>query len=127
MYPIHRSLINICSDDLVASKEFFTTLFSLSIQFESDWFIHLKAENTNFELGIIDKKNNIVPEQVRSSPNGMYLTFVVDSADDVFACAQTHNIPIIQEPHDTHYGQRRLLLLAPDGAVIDVSSVISSD
>ncbi len=117
-------MTNICSTDLVKSKDFYTKLFNLNIAYDSDWFVHLASDDGKLELGIIDQNNEIVPEDFQHPPQGFYVTFVVDSADKVYETAQTENFEIVSEPADTFYGQRRLLLKDPDGALVDVSSLI---
>ena len=124
MKIVNRLLINICSDKLSVSSEFYVKLFDFKIEYESDWFIHLKSRENNFELGIIDRKNELVPEEYQKSPQGFYLTLVVDSADAIYKEALKSDIEIIKEPHDTNYGQRRCLLKDPNGTLIDVSSLM---
>jgi len=124
MKKINRLMINICSDDLSASKDFYIKLFDFKIQFDSDWFVHLMSNDKPFELGIIDRKNQIVPDRYQNLPQGFYLTFVVDNADETYELAQKENLEIVEKPADTFYGQRRLLLRDPNGTLVDVSSLI---
>lgn len=121
---INRLLINICSDKLAESREFYTTLFDFKVDYDSDWFVHLISKNKQLELGIIDRKNQIVPEHYQHLPQGFYITFVVDNVDDIYQTAMTENIDIVEKPSNTFYGQRRLLLKDPDGTLVDVSSPI---
>jgi len=106
-------MINICSDNLQNSKNFYTKLFNFRVDYDSDWFIHLVSKDGQLELGIIDRVNQIVPEEYQNLPTGFYTTFVVDNADEV-----------VEIPTDTIYGQRRLLLKDPNGSLVDVSSPI---
>jgi len=124
MKPINRLMTNICSENLGESKHFYTTLFDFQINYDSDWFIHLMSINQQLELGIIDKKNDLVPASFQKEPNGFYLTFVVDNAEELFEIAKQNSFTIVNEPIDTDYGQRRLLLKDPDGTLVDVSSPI---
>ncbi|MDN5200040.1 VOC family protein [Fulvivirgaceae bacterium BMA10] len=117
-------MINICSDKLEESKMFYTNLFDFNVNYESDWFIHLISKDKQLELGIIDRKNEIVPNDSKSQPQGFYVTLVVDNADEVFDLAKSNGFDIEQAPEDTFYGQRRLLLKDPNGALIDVSAPI---
>ena len=47
---IQRLLSNLCSQDLKASKQFYTSLFDFDVKYESDWFIHLVAQGGELEL-----------------------------------------------------------------------------
>ena len=125
MHPINRLLINICSDNLPKSRDFYTTLFDFNIEFDSDWFVHLVAKDKQLELGIIDRQNQLVPNEYQNLPQGFYVTFVVDSADAIYELAKKSKFEIVEEPKDTFYGQRRLLLKDPDGTLVDVSSLMS--
>lgn len=124
MKSVQRIMTNICSEELSASKNFYTKLFDFDLNFDSDWFIHLVSKDKQLELGIIDKSHEVVPSVIQNQPNGVYITFVVDSADDVFEIAKSEGFIINQEPIDTPYGQRRLLLQDPNGLIVDISSPI---
>ncbi len=125
MKSINRLLTNICSEELAASKNFYTQLFDFEVAFDSDWFINLKARDKQLELGIIDRKHKLVPAEYRNAPAGFYLTFVTDNADKLFEIAKSEGFEVVEEPHNTFYGQRRLLLKDPDGTLVDVSSPIT--
>ena len=119
---INRMMTNVCSQDLDKSKSFYTSLFAFKVNFDSDWFIHLVSQEKGFELGIIAEGHDIVPEEVAGRVTGAYLTFVVDNVDEFYVTCQKLGYPIIQEPSMTPYGQKRMLLAAPEGTVCDVSS-----
>ena len=124
MKNINRFMTNICSENLAASREFYTTLFNFTVDYDSDWFVHLIAANGQMELGIIKKDSEVVPKSFQQDPQGFYLTFVVDSADEVFELAQQKGLEIVEAPTDTFYGQRRLLLKDPNGVLVDVSAMM---
>jgi len=122
MKRINRLMTNICSDTLAESKDFYTRLFDFEVNYDSDWFVHLVSRDGPFELGIISRTHDIVPDGYQNHPQGFYLTFVVDNADEVFEIAEQEGYAILAEPADTFYGQRRLLLQDPNGTLVDVSS-----
>ncbi len=126
MHKIDRLLINICAADINISKKFYIDLFDFTVDYESDWFIHLKSEDNSLELGLIDRNNEIVPESIRNNPTGFYLTFVVENVMVVHKMAERDGFSILEQPHHTKYGQKRMLLKDPDGTVIDVSSPIEN-
>ncbi len=127
MEVLNRIMTNICSDKLQESKHFYTKLFDFNVDYDSDWFIHLISKDKNLELGIIDKSNELVPEGFQNNPQGFYMTFVVESADELFKIAESEKFEIVSPPMDTFYGQRRLLLKDPNGALVDISSPIKGD
>lgn len=117
-------MTNICSDSLDESQEFYVKLFDLTVAYHSDWFIHLISKDKKIELGIIDRTNELVPDGFQNSPQGFYITFVVDNVDEVFEVVKAEKIEVVSAPTDTFYGQRRLLLKDPNGALVDICSPI---
>ncbi|MDY8137734.1 VOC family protein [Aquimarina sp. 2201CG5-10] len=126
MKTINRIMTNICSDNLVKSRDFYAKLFDLNIEYDSDWFIHLISKDKTLELGIIDRTNELVPKGFQNTPQGFYVTFVVDDVDEIFKIAELEGFEIVNKPTNTFYGQRRLLLKDPNGVLIDVSSPIKN-
>ena len=122
---INRFLVTVCAEDIEASKDFYTSLFSFEVNFSSDWFIHLTATNKGFELGIITQGHDVTPQGVKPGANASYLTFVVDDVEVALQKATSLGYKIIEPPADTIYGQRRMLLAAPEGTICDVSSLIA--
>jgi len=122
MNSINRMMTNICSSDLQKSKAFYVKLFDFEVDYDSDWFVHLISKNKQLELGIIDKNSELVPTEFQTNPTGFYITFVVGNVDEVFELTKAEQMQVIQKPADTFYGQRRMLLKDPDGALVDVSS-----
>lgn len=126
MANVNRLMTTICSNDLLESKRFFTSLFNFRIDYESDWFVHLVSEGRGLELGIIDREHELIPEPWQAPAAGSYITFVVDDVDELFDKAKLLGFDIVQAPSATSYGQRRALLREPSGALIDISSPMSS-
>lgn len=119
---VNRLLINLFTEQLSATAEFYTRYFDFEIDFDSDWFIHLISKEKTLEIGLIHPNSEIVPNEVPLKTGGYYLTLVIDDVDLLFEQVKANDIKILQEPQDTFYGQRRLLIQDPNGVVIDVSS-----
>lgn len=118
-----RILTNICSDDLIRSKDFYVELLGFNVKYDSDWYVQLcSPKDSEIEYGIIQRNHELVPKEYQNTPNGMYVTFVVEDVDATYAKAIDMNIPIIQEPRNEFYGQRRFLIKDPDGCLIDICS-----
>ncbi|MEM9808388.1 MAG: VOC family protein [Cyanobacteria bacterium P01_D01_bin.56] len=118
-----RILTNICSDDLPSSKNFYVDLLGLNVKYDSDWYVQLcSPENSEIEYGIIKRDHELVPAQYQQNPTGMYVTFVVPDVDSVYQKAVDMGLPIIQEPRNEFYGQRRFLTQDPNGCLIDICS-----
>ncbi|MEM8560923.1 MAG: VOC family protein [Pseudomonadota bacterium] len=118
-----RILTNICSDDLPASKAFYIELLGFEVKFDSDWYVQLRSgSDSDSEYGIIQRNHELIPEDYRSAPTGMYVTFVVEDVDAVFAKANEMQLEIVRTPKNEFYGQRRFLLKDPNGCLLDICS-----
>ncbi|UGT63393.1 VOC family protein [Nocardia asteroides] len=119
---ISQSFVNICSDRLSTTRDFYVDLLGFHVSFDSDWFVQLSAEDSGAIIGIMARDHELVPEQARGAASGSYLTIVVDDVETVFARAKELSVPIVEEPKDLFYGQRRMLVVDPNGVLVDVSS-----
>lgn len=123
---IDRILINIVSDDLPVAAAFYEKLLGFERIYDSDWFVNLKHPDSEVEIGIIKRGHEIVPQGASGKPGGMYLTFVVTNVEVAVTQAKLLGSQVVEEPTDTSYGQRRMLLLDPDGNTLDISSLQGS-
>ncbi|MFE3546671.1 VOC family protein [Nocardia sp. NPDC059177] len=119
---ISRSFVNICSDQLPTTRDFYVDLFGFQVDYDSDWFVQLTDKGSEATIGIMARDHELVPEPFRGQATGSYITIVVDDVEPVFARAKSLGVPIVEEPRDLFYGQRRMLVTDPNGALIDVSS-----
>ncbi|QCB47765.1 VOC family protein [Hydrogenophaga sp. PAMC20947] len=119
----NRILTNICSDDLPRSRDFYVELLGFEVKFDSDWYVQLQSPaHPEIEFGIINRTSELVPSGFQERPTGMYVTFVVPDVDAVFEVAQRMQLPILQEPKNEFYGQRRFLITDPNGCLLDICS-----
>ncbi|MEL6131456.1 MAG: VOC family protein [Cyanobacteria bacterium J06554_6] len=124
---IQRLITNICSDRLPESRDFYVTLLGFEVTFDSDWYVQVAApENPRLELGFIQRDHALVPAAFQQQPQGVYLTVVMDDVDAVYAQAQAAGVEIVQPPKDEFYGQRRMLMMDPNGLLVDVSATTQS-
>lgn len=122
-----RCFFNVVADDPTATARFYKEMFGFEPRFTSDWFVHLAApEIKALEIGILRRGHEVVPTDANGATGGM-LTLVVDDVDAVYRAAKDASVPIVQEPRDWFYGQRRLVLRDPAGTIIDVSSECAPD
>jgi catechol 2,3-dioxygenase-like lactoylglutathione lyase family enzyme len=121
-----RILTTICSDLLAESRDFYVTLLSCEVSYDSDWYIQLcSPSNKELEFGIILRTNSLVPPEYQTAPSGMYLTFVVPDVDLVYEKALVMGLRIVQEPKNEFYGQRRFLTLDPSSCLVDICSPLN--
>lgn len=125
---MRRAFLTLTSSDLATTRDWYVHLLDLRVEFDSDWFVQLQdPDDTGLELGILDRDHAIAPEPSRGAPAGGYLTVVVDDVDEVHRRATAAGVQVLEAPTDLFYGQRRMLVVDPDGWVVDISSECAPD
>lgn len=113
-------------DDLQRSQGFYAALLGLRPGFESEWYVELlpPLENDGLSgLELLKRGCAPLPEDYQHAASGaLYLCFVVDAVDALHARVQELGLELLQAPRDEGYGQRRMLLRAPEGTLVDLSS-----
>lgn len=123
-----RSFPTLLSTDLPAARDFYVDLFGFEVAFESSWFVNLTTGGEHpRELGFLAHDHELVPAAVRGNPGGVILTFEVEDVDALVARASERGVTVLEAPRDLFYGQRRAVLVDPDGTLIDVSSPCDPD
>ncbi len=126
MTNIDRAFTNVLVADVHTSAQFYETLLGMRRHFDSEWFVLLAHPDfPGFEFGVLDRNHETVPKSHNQTPQGLILTFVVGSVDEAYATALEMKATVVEPPRDMPYGQKRLLLQDPDGALIDLSAPIS--
>jgi catechol 2,3-dioxygenase-like lactoylglutathione lyase family enzyme len=121
---MERAFTNILASDVAATARFYEGLLGMRRLGDFGWFVLLGGgAGDRFELGILDRHHETVPAALAASPAGVILTFVVDDVHAVHDRARDMGVDVIEGPKDMFYGQTRLLLRDPSGAVVDVSSL----
>ncbi|MDF3415453.1 glyoxalase [Sulfitobacter sp. M57] len=122
---MNRAFTNILSNNVEGTASFYEDLLGMKRAGDFGWFIVLSHdEMPTFEMGVLDRDHETVPDGFSSGSTGNILTFVVNDLEEVHARAVSMQTDIIQEPTDLPYGQRRLMLRDPSGSVVDISSPI---
>ena len=122
-----RCFFNVVTDDPAATARFYQEMFGFERRFTSDWFVHLAAPDLGgLEIGVLRRGHEVVPAGADGATGGM-LTLVVDDVDAVYRTAKDASVPILEEPRDWFYGQRRLVIRDPAGTIVDVSSECAPD
>jgi catechol 2,3-dioxygenase-like lactoylglutathione lyase family enzyme len=118
MYPV------IGSQQLTATKDFYTSHLGFSVTFEADWYISLIREADAYQLAILDHTHATVPEGFRKPVQGLILNFETDDVDEVYERVQAAGLPIHLEIRDEAWGQRHFITSDPNGVLIDVIKII---
>lgn len=123
---VTRAVFNVVADDLAATRDFYVSLFGLEVDYDTDWFVHMKAPGAaGVELGVLRRDHAVVPAGARGAAGGVLLTLVVGDVDAVVSRAEARGARVVERPRDLFYGQRRAVIEDPNGALIDVSTPVS--
>lgn len=124
---MRRAFVNILSATVSDTARFYESLLGMTRHFDSEWFVILTHPDIEgLEYGVLQHDHPTVPPELRQSPAGMIVTFVIDDCNKAYERARAMNAQIVQAPTDMPYGQRRLLVKDPDGTVLDISSPTAS-
>jgi catechol 2,3-dioxygenase-like lactoylglutathione lyase family enzyme len=122
-----RVLTNILSDRLDASRDFFTGLLAFEVVFESHWYVQVApAGEPDKIVGVWRRDHELIPTTYQQAPRGVVLTVVVADVDAAHERARRLGVEVVEPPTDRFYGQRRMLILDPNGLLVDVSTPIAS-
>jgi predicted enzyme related to lactoylglutathione lyase len=117
-------MTSLFTDDLDATRSLFETLLGFEVEFEADWFVSLKGPDGG-QLGVMRRTGEFIPSAHQAMARGVMITVVVDDVDALHAKAARLGLSIVENPRDLPYGQRRMLLADPSGALVDVSSPVA--
>ncbi|MFH8491167.1 VOC family protein [Streptomyces longisporoflavus] len=120
-YPV------LATRDVAASRDFYTRHFGFEVTFDADWYVSLRRPDApQYELALLDHAHPTVPEGHRGAlQGGLLLNFEVDDVDAehrrlVKEAGLAEILPLRTE----EFGQRHFIVAAPDGALIDVITVV---
>lgn len=119
-YPV------ILTNDVAASKDFYTTHFPFEVIFDAGWYVSLKAkQDFPFELALLEPNHATIPPGFRTALHGgLILNFEVGDADVEYTRLQAAGLPIHLEIRSEEFGQRHFITSDPNGILIDVIQVI---
>ncbi len=123
---MQRAFPNVLCADPDRSAAFYEAVLGMTRHADFGWFIILThPAMQGLEFGLLDRSQDIIPSGAGGAPSGFMLTFVVEDLEGVVARAEEFGAEIVEAPRDMVYGQRRMVLKDPAGALVDVSAPIS--
>lgn len=112
-YPV------ICTTNLNASRDFYTTHFNFEITFEADWYISLKHP-AGCELALLNPTHSSIPAGFGKPVQGLLLNFEVEDVDAEYARLTSAGLPMHLTLRSEAWGQRHFITSDPNGVLIDV-------
>ena len=104
----------------------FERFFALKPVFETDWYIHLKSQDGNKQIGLIRSDHDSIPGDHRGNVNGTLVTIETDDAEALWARVQ-NELSILHPLVDEAWGQRHFIAELVGGVVVDVVQLLPQD
>lgn len=104
--------------DVAAATAFYRDVVGFEIVFEADWYVSLRLGA--FELGILAHDHESIPDGYRALPQGVLVNLEVEDVDAVFERLQSKGVDVVQPLRDEAFGQRHVIVAAPDNVLLDV-------
>ena len=112
------SFPDLCVRDVSASVAWYRALLDLEVVIDQGWYAELGAGEKTVVAFVLSGHETVPPAAGRE-PGGILVSFEVDDATSVAARAEARGLEIVVELA-VELGQRHLMIVDPDGAVVDV-------
>lgn len=114
-YPV------VMAEDVAASARFSTEHMGFREVFRSDWYVSLAhRENPAYELAILQRAHQTIPEGFREPSSGLLLNFEVSDARAEYERLRAAGLRVILPLRDEAFGQRHFTGVDPGGVMVDV-------
>jgi predicted enzyme related to lactoylglutathione lyase len=120
-----RIVPNVVSEAFGPTRQFYAALFDLEVSIELDgWYLQLaEASNPQLNVGFLQPGSEFTAGRDRSTrPSGLVVTFQVDDVDEAYERARAMGAEIVVDIRDEPYGQRRFVVVDPNGSLLNVMS-----
>ncbi|MFV2143939.1 MULTISPECIES: VOC family protein [Isoptericola] len=112
-YPV------IMSADVSSAADFYRRVLDFETTFEADWYVSLRRGT--FELALLDADHPTVPAGFGRPVQGLLLNLEVEDVDaEHRRLVDEHGLRPVLPLRDEPFGQRHLIVEAPDGVLVDV-------
>ena len=123
--PTNQSMklnAGIITDNLTATREFYTSVLDFGITFENEFYLLLHPPGSASEVAFL------LPDHPSQHPlfrppytgQGVYLTIEVADVDTLYRRLKLREVPIAVELRDEPWGDRHFAVLDPNGIAIDI-------
>jgi catechol 2,3-dioxygenase-like lactoylglutathione lyase family enzyme len=112
------SFPDLCVADVATSVGWYRALLDLDVVVDHGWYAELGAGGRTL-VAFVRSGHETVPPRAGRRPGGLLVSFEVDDAPAVAARAAELGLDIAVEL-TVELGQRHLMVVDPDGAVVDI-------
>lgn len=122
--PAGIAAITLFTEDLAASKEFYSRAFALPVHFEDDASAVFRFGHTLINLLKTDAAHELIaPAAVASAASGarMQLTLAVEDVDAACAELASRGVELLNGPMDRPWGARTAAFADPSGHIWEIA------
>jgi catechol 2,3-dioxygenase-like lactoylglutathione lyase family enzyme len=112
------SFPDLCVGDVTASVGWYRALLDFDVVIDQRWYAELGVGGATL-VAFVQSGHETVPPQAGPRPGGVLVSFEVDDATSVAARADALGLDVAVEL-TVELGQRHLMVVDPDGAVVDI-------
>jgi catechol 2,3-dioxygenase-like lactoylglutathione lyase family enzyme len=112
------SFVDLCVGDVGTSVAWYRALLDLDVVVDHGWYAELGTATTTL-IAFVRSGHETVPPAAGRRPDGLLVSFEVDDATSVATRARALRLDVVVEL-TVELGQRHLMVLDPDAAVVDV-------
>jgi catechol 2,3-dioxygenase-like lactoylglutathione lyase family enzyme len=117
----------VLADDVATTARFYVDHFGFETRLDIGWFVTLHHGDRPYEMCVLARDHDSVPDGFRVTPAGTIVGFMVDDVDAVAAGLVAAGVPVVTPLRDEPWGQRHTFVTDPAGTLIDVVQVTTPD
>jgi catechol 2,3-dioxygenase-like lactoylglutathione lyase family enzyme len=112
------SFPDLCVGDVAASVGWYRALLDLDVVADQGWYAELGVGGRTL-IAFVRSGHETVPSRAGSRSGGVLVSFEVDDATTIAARATGLELDVVVDL-TVELGQRHLMVVDPDGAVVDI-------
>lgn len=124
---INRFSTTLLVDDVAAVRDFHVQHFGWRVSGDAGWFVALGHDEQAYELCVLQRDHETVPEGARDTARGLILGYLVDDAHAEAERLRAEGVADLGGVVDEVYGQRHFFVRDPAGVLIDVIQLTEPD
>ena len=117
----------VMADDVPGAVAFYVEQFGFAVRLDIGWFVTLHHDERPYEMCVVERGHDSVPEAFRTAPAGVIVGFLVDDVDAVVERLVAAGTTIVEPTRDEPWGQRHCYVTDPAGTLIDVVQLTQPD
>ena len=108
-------------ENIVLTKEFYSSYFGFDVAFENEWYLHL-VSGAGIQVGFMLPDQPTQPDIFHKSYGGTGVIFSLEVKDveSAYSDAKTNSLDIVLELRAEDWGQHHFCIKDPNGIYLDI-------